>query len=150
MTRPINKLCWPCTCHVMAGLDQAIEKNEEEDVRKHDLQEQGCFTLTILQSRELWHSMLQGPYVLVFLNSGSSMKNKISPGWLAACYRQMSYPFRKNVKFVILVRPSAGLKFMLAIIRPLVSPKAFVKVKKVGSRKSANATLSQPVRCLIG
>lgn len=74
---------------------------------------------------------LQGPYVLVFLNSGSSMKNKISPGWLAACYRQMSYPFRKNVKFVILVRPSAALKFMLAIMRPLVSPKAFVKVKKV-------------------
>ncbi len=75
---------------------------------------------------------MQGPYVLVFLNSGSSMRNKISPGWLAACYRQMSYPFRKNVKFVILVRPSAALRFMLAIMRPLVSPKAFVKVKKVG------------------
>ena len=75
---------------------------------------------------------MQGPYVLIFLNSGPSMQSKVSPGWLAACYRQMSYPFRKNVKFVILVRPSAGLRFMLAIMRPLVSPKAFKKVKKVG------------------
>jgi len=87
--------------------------------------------------------IVQGPYVIVFLNSAGGSKS-IPPGWLASCYRQLSYPFRKNVKHVILVRPSAGLKFMLAIMRPLLSPKAYVKVKKVANLAAmAGATDSE-------
>lgn len=86
---------------------------------------------------------MQGPYVIVFLNSAGGSKS-IPPGWLASCYRQLSYPFRKNVKHVILVRPSAGLKFMLAIMRPLLSPKAYVKVKKVTSRTPLSPPPPQP------
>lgn len=70
--------------------------------------------------------------MLVLLNTGNtSRSNKLPAGWLAASYREMSYPFKKNVKHVILVRPSATLNFMLAIMRPLISRKAFVKLKKV-------------------
>ncbi len=93
--------------------------------------------------------MLQGPYVIVFLNSGSGSTSRLSPGWLASCYRQLSYPFRKNVKHVVLVRPSAGLKFMLAIVRPLLSPKAYVKVKKVGSPTPSNPLPPRPVPIFV-
>lgn len=89
--------------------------------------------------------IVQGPYVIVFLNSGSNSSSRLSPGWLASCYRQLSYPFRKNVKHVILVRPSAGLKFMLAIVRPLLSPKAYVKVKKVVSLSAMAAATNSEV-----
>jgi hypothetical protein len=42
-------------------------------------------------------------------------------------------PFRKNVQYVILVRPSAFLRAMLAFMRPFVSKKAGKKVKVVNS-----------------
>lgn len=70
--------------------------------------------------------------MLVLLNTGrGSRSNRLPAGWLAASYREMSYPFKKNVKHVILVRPSVTLRLMLAIMRPLISTKAYVKLKRV-------------------
>lgn len=82
--------------------------------------------------------------MLVFLNTGKkgSRSNKLPAGWLAASYREMSYPFKKNVKHVILVRPSATLNFMLTLMRPLISKKAYVKLKKV-TRSASVPTASR-------
>ena len=45
--------------------------------------------------------------------------------------RSLSRPFRKNVRFIILVRPSGMLKTLLAILRPFTSAKAAQKIKNV-------------------
>jgi hypothetical protein len=74
----------------------------------------------------------QGPYVLVMVNTGRSHKsNRLQASWLVSAYRGLSRPFRKNVKFIILVRPSKPLKAFLTMLRPFLSRKAHRKVIKV-------------------
>lgn len=51
--------------------------------------------------------------------------------WLISAYRNLSRPFRKNVRYILLVRPTGGLKTLVACVRPFVSAKAAKKVKKV-------------------
>ena len=76
--------------------------------------------------------LMQGPYVLVMVNTGRGSKSKRLPaGWLISTYRSLSRPFRKNVKYIVLVRPSGMLKTILALVRPFVSGKAHRKVCKV-------------------
>ncbi|KAK9908724.1 hypothetical protein WJX75_001952 [Coccomyxa subellipsoidea] len=76
----------------------------------------------------------QGPYVLVMVNTGRSHKsNRLQASWLVSAYRGLSRPFRKNVKFIILVRPSKPLKAFLTMLRPFLSRKAHRKVIKVES-----------------
>lgn len=72
----------------------------------------------------------QGPYVLVMVNTGQGTK-RLPAGWLISAYRNLSRPFKKNVKYIVLVRPSGVLKTMLAFVRPFVSGKANRKVLKV-------------------
>lgn len=77
-------------------------------------------------------SLLQGPYVLVMIATGQHQKsNKLPAMWLISAYRNLSRPFRKNVRYILLVRPTGGLKTLVACIRPFVSAKAAKKVKKV-------------------
>lgn len=77
-------------------------------------------------------SLLQGPYVLVMVATGQHQKsNKLPAMWLISAYRNLSRPFRKNVRYILLVRPTGGLKALVACIRPFVSSKAAKKVKKV-------------------
>ena len=77
-------------------------------------------------------SLLQGPYVLVMVATGQHQKsNKLPAMWLISAYRNLSRPFRKNVRYILLVRPTGGLKALVACIRPFVSAKAAKKVKKV-------------------
>lgn len=76
----------------------------------------------------------QGPYVLVMVATGRHQNsNKLPAMWLISAYRSLSKPFRKNVQYIVLVRPTSGLKTLVAIIRPFVSSKAARKVKKVDS-----------------
>lgn len=75
---------------------------------------------------------MQGPYVLVMVATGRHQNsNKLPAMWLISAYRSLSKPFRKNVRYIMLVRPTSGLKTLVAIIRPFVSSKAAKKVKKV-------------------
>ena len=75
---------------------------------------------------------MQGPYVLLLVSlGGGSKSNTIQSGLLVSAYRGLSRPFRKNVKFIILVRPSKPLKTLLSFLRPFVSRKAHRKILKV-------------------
>ena len=77
---------------------------------------------------------LQGPYVLVMVATGQHQKsNKLPAMWLISAYRNLSRPFRKNVRYILLVRPTGGLKALVACIRPFVSGKAAKKVKQVST-----------------
>ena len=62
-------------------------------------------------------------------------------------YRGLARPFRKNVKIIILVRPSKPLRAFLALIRPFISRKAHRKVVKVRSSSLAIATSTSSLRC---
>ncbi len=76
--------------------------------------------------------LMQGPYVLVMVATGQHQKsNKLPAMWLISAYRSLSRPFRKNVGYILLVRPTGGLKALVACIRPFVSAKAARKVRKV-------------------
>ncbi len=75
---------------------------------------------------------VQGPYVLFLVSlAGGTRNNKIQTGLLVSAYRSLSRPFRKNVKYIILVRPSKPLKALLSFLKPFVSRKAHRKVLKV-------------------
>lgn len=77
---------------------------------------------------------MQGPYVLVMVSTGrsGSAKSKQLPAlWFVSAYRGLSRPFKKNVKYVVLVRPTGWLKTLLAVVRPVTSRKSARKLKKV-------------------
>lgn len=88
----------------------------------------------------------QGPYVLVMVATGQHQKsNKLPAMWLISAYRSLSRPFRKNVRYILLVRPTGGLKTLVACIRPFVSAKAARKVRKVESLADIAAATSGEV-----
>eukprot|EP00210_Caulerpa_lentillifera_P005306 g5069.t1 len=72
-----------------------------------------------------------GPYVLIFTSFASSTLSKLPLSWVVAAYRELSYPFRKNVQYVILVRPNKLLKALVRVMKLVVSKKAHSKVKEV-------------------
>jgi Divergent CRAL/TRIO domain len=75
-----------------------------------------------------WRLLSQGPYVLVLVNTGHNMSGRIPSGWLFQAWRKLTRPFRKNVAYIVLVRPSKWLKALLAMVRPFTSRKAHRKV----------------------
>ena len=86
---------------------------------------------------------MQGPYVLLLVSlGGGSKSNTVQTGLLVSAYRGLSRPFRKNVKYIILVRPSKPLKALLSFLRPFVSRKAHRKVLKVRRMCHGSQTLS--------
>jgi hypothetical protein len=70
-----------------------------------------------------------GHYVIVF----TARKAKLPSFWIMGAYQTLPRPYRKNVQFVILVKPSGFLKAMLAFMKPFVSKKAGRKIKAVDS-----------------
>ena len=68
--------------------------------------------------------------LLVSLGGGSK-SSKVQTGLLISAYRGLYRPFRKNVKYVILVRPSKPVKGLLSFLRPFLSRKAHRKILKV-------------------
>ena len=61
----------------------------------------------------------------------------VSMLWCLGAYRRLAKPFRKNVRHIILVQPSAFMKLLMAFTRPFVSNKAGAKIKKVGVQEWA-------------
>lgn len=76
---------------------------------------------------------MQGPYVLVMLTTGKTGTSYLKGAWLIAAYRSLSRPFRKNVKYILLVKPSNGIRALLLLFKPFVSKKAHSKLKRVAS-----------------
>ena len=72
-----------------------------------------------------------GPYVLIFTSFSSSTLSTLPISWILAAYRELSYPFRKNVQHVILVRPNKLLKAFVRIMKMVVKKKAHAKVKQI-------------------
>lgn len=70
-----------------------------------------------------------GDYVIVF----TARKAKLPSLWIMGAYQSLPRPYRKNVQFVVLVRPSAFLRAVLNFMKPFVSKKAGRKIKLVDS-----------------
>lgn len=68
-----------------------------------------------------------GEYVIVF----TARKAKLPSFWIMGAYQSLPRPYRKNVQYVVLVRPTGFLKAILAFMRPFVSRKAGRKIKTV-------------------
>ncbi|KAG7672522.1 hypothetical protein Ndes2437B_g02488 [Nannochloris sp. 'desiccata'] len=68
-----------------------------------------------------------GHYVIVF----TARKAKLPSFWIMGAYQTLPRPYRKNVQYVILVKPSGFLKAMLSFMKPFVSKKAGRKIKAV-------------------
>ena len=79
----------------------------------------------------------RGPYVLVLTARRAAL-----PGmWVMGAYTTLPRPFRKNVKRIVLVRPTPFLRAMLTLLRPLMSAKAARKITQADSlRDVARAT----------
>ncbi|EFJ51024.1 hypothetical protein VOLCADRAFT_88246 [Volvox carteri f. nagariensis] len=76
--------------------------------------------------------VVQQDYVIVVLSLGLGVKaSSVSSSWALGAYRSLAKPYRKNVKHVVLVQPSAWARTLLALAQPFVSKKAAHKVKKV-------------------
>lgn len=72
-----------------------------------------------------------GPYVLIFTSFASSSLSKLPASWVIAAYRELSFPFRKNVQHVILVRPNKFLKAFIKLMKMVVKKKSHSKIKEV-------------------
>lgn len=59
--------------------------------------------------------------------------SKLPAMWLIRAYRSLTRPYKKNVKYIVLVRPSAMLSAMMVVLRPFLSLKAARKLHKVGA-----------------
>ncbi|KAI9159584.1 hypothetical protein H9P43_008924 [Blastocladiella emersonii ATCC 22665] len=68
-------------------------------------------------------------YVAVVLGAGA--EHRPSTRWFYRAYRSMDRKFRKNLKQLYLVHPTAWMKVVLEFMRALVSPKFFRKVQYI-------------------
>ncbi|GFR43549.1 hypothetical protein Agub_g4642 [Astrephomene gubernaculifera] len=76
--------------------------------------------------------LVEREYVLVVLSLALGVKaGSVSSAWALGAYRSLAKPYRKNVKHIVLVQPSAWARALLALAQPFVSKKAAHKVKKV-------------------
>lgn len=82
-----------------------------------------------------------GDYVIVF----TAEKAKLPTFWIMGAYQTLPRPFRKNVQYIILVRPSGFLRAILAFMRPFVSKKAGRKIKLVESLEEIGEATSGEV-----
>jgi hypothetical protein len=82
-----------------------------------------------------------GDYVIVF----TAKKVSLPTFWIMGAYQALPRPFRKNVQYIILVRPSGFLRAILAFMRPFVSKKAGRKIKLVESLEEIEEATSGEV-----
>ncbi|KAJ1997974.1 hypothetical protein GGI04_005197 [Coemansia thaxteri] len=69
---------------------------------------------------------VENDYTVVMLTSG--MQHSPGWAWLGKAYRRLDRKYRKNVKRVYVVHPSAWSKLVFQVLGKLVSPKFFAKV----------------------
>lgn len=68
----------------------------------------------------------QGDYVLlVTAEKGVSLPTF----WVLGAYQGLPRPFRKNVQYIVMVKPSGFLRAIISFMRPFVSKKAARKIK---------------------
>ncbi|GMH41538.1 hypothetical protein BSKO_09448 [Bryopsis sp. KO-2023] len=82
-------------------------------------------------SESLEPIIAQTPYVLMFASFRSETLAKVPAAWVVGAYRKLSRPFKKNVEFVVLVRPNRLLKGLLKVMSVVVKKKAKRKVKQI-------------------
>ncbi len=70
--------------------------------------------------------------VMVASGHQGDTSSKLPAMWLIRAYRSLTRPYKKNVKYIVLVRPSAMLSAMMVVLRPFLSLKAARKLHKVG------------------
>ncbi len=88
-----------------------------------------------------------GDYVIVF----TAKKATLPTFWILGAYQSLPRPFRKNVQFIILVKPSGFLRAIMAFMRPFVSAKAARKIKLVESVEEIEvATEREVTRSSLG
>lgn len=76
----------------------------------------------------------QGSYVLVLVaaSGGGSGRFRLLPAmWCVRAHQSLARPFRKNVRYVILLQPSLWVRSLLAVLRPVLSTKAAAKIRLV-------------------
>ena len=74
----------------------------------------------------------KGPYVLVLLASGLNQAiDQIPVNWLVSFYSNLSRCFKKNVQYVVLVKPSPLVRYLYPVIKPFFKAKSTKKVKFV-------------------
>jgi hypothetical protein len=77
----------------------------------------------------------QGAYVLVLVASSAGPPFGLLPSWWCLrTYRSLSRPFKKHVRFVVLVQPNMFVRAILTLLTPFLSPKAHTKIKQVGDK----------------
>lgn len=78
------------------------------------------------------HSVVEnGPYVLVFASFSSDSLSKVSASWVIAAYRKLTKSFRKNVEYVVLVRPNRWLRGIVKLLSMVVKKKSKRKLKQI-------------------
>ena len=122
----VYQVIWP-SCPTWLWTNQPIVGSYFSDARIMSLR---C-SLTCVQA--CITCCAQGPYVLCMVASGhqGDTSSKLPAMWLIRAYRSLSRPYKKNVKYIVLVRPSAMLSTMMVVLRPFLSTKAARKLHKV-------------------
>ena len=82
-----------------------------------------------------------GDYVVVF----TAKQATLPTFWILGAYQSLPRPFRKNVQYIILVKPSGFLRAILAFMRPFVSTKASRKIKLVESLEEIEVATEREV-----
>ena len=82
--------------------------------------------------------LAQGPYVLVLVARGAQgtgpedeRRSRLPAMWLIKAYTRLTRPYKKNVKYIILERPSTLMSSMIVLLRPFTSLKAARKLRQV-------------------
>lgn len=82
-------------------------------------------------SKSLEGIISKGPYILIFAAINSEKLAKVPAAWIISAYRKLTRPFKKNVEYLILVRPNRVLRGILKLLSFVVKKKARNKVKQI-------------------
>jgi syndecan 1/collagen type V/XI/XXIV/XXVII alpha len=70
--------------------------------------------------------------VLLLVASQHGPALRLLPGlWCVRAYQSLTRPFKKHVRYVVLVQPSAIMRTVLTLMLPFLSHKAHAKIKQV-------------------
>lgn len=97
-------------------------------------------------SKSLEGIISKGPYILIFAAIDSEKLAKVPAAWIVAAYRKLTRPFKKNVEYLILVRPNRVLRGILKIMSFVVKKKARNKVKQVSQLSSVGLVTNGEVQ----
>eukprot|EP00004_Rigifila_ramosa_P003215 TRINITY_DN13397_c0_g1_i1.p1 TRINITY_DN13397_c0_g1~~TRINITY_DN13397_c0_g1_i1.p1 ORF type:complete len:792 (-),score=144.29 TRINITY_DN13397_c0_g1_i1:1-2127(-) len=91
----------------------------------------GDFRRVFLQIIKTMDSVVIRDYTLVFCCANMSAANRPSITWLKSMHKIIGRKYRKNMKMLFLVHPSAFLKGFVSCFRPFVSQKFWRKLQYI-------------------